>query len=84
MVRLLTDENFNRKILRGVVRCLPELDCVVMQFRLRGQNLLPASVILVIRGQKKKRSRPVTDLEREHFEASNESCALVSRREPAG
>ena len=31
MLRLLTDENFNHKIVRGLRRRLPNLDCLVVQ-----------------------------------------------------
>ena len=31
MLRLLTDENLNQRIVRGVQRRLPELDCLIVQ-----------------------------------------------------
>jgi len=31
MIRLLTDENLNQRILRGLARRLPEMDCLVVQ-----------------------------------------------------
>ena len=49
MLRLLTDENFNHRILRGLRRRINELDCVLVQDALIGgisdENLLDLCAI---------------------------------------